>query len=250
MKFFEKIYNTDHSKFVKPLSDTKMCCPFCGNPLVKTGEQRPLETLSEHVSNVKPTLKDVYVCSNDATACVFGRYRMYNYFGDGYRRNWPEFKNLDTQSKKDFDEYTMYATNSDGFKIDCEVSGRGQLREIRLHKLFMLGFGQPVIEFEYVFDKSGNVLKKKIHLGKYIKYDKARDLSTVEMLSIALLIDGIKRDIHAIRYFKKSNDSVTWLREQFEFPYNKAWYYRANTYITRMLYPILYYKYRKVVKAK
>lgn len=225
-----------------------MCGPFCGNPLIKNGEQRKLEMLDEHVFDAEPTLKDVYICSNDS--CAFGHYRMYNYFGDGYMRNPSEFRNLDIATKKLFHEYSMYATNSDGFRIDCEISGRGQLREIRLHKLFMFGFGQPIIEFEYAFDKAGNVLKRNFYLGKYIKYNKELKTDTYEILDIALLISGINRDIRTIKHFKKSNNAATWLKEVFEFPHTKTWYYRANTYIIRMLFPLTYHKYRKAVKAK
>lgn len=251
MKIFEKIYNTERSKFVKPLSNTEMCCPFCGNVLIKTGEQRKLETLDEHVSNSEPTLKDVYVCSNNS--CKFGRYRMYNFFGDAYYRNILEFDKLDEKSLKEYYEYIMFATNSAGFRIDCDVTGRGQLIEIRLHKLFMFGYGQPIIEFKYVFDEAGNVLKRKICFGKYRKYNKSLNLYTIKTLGIVSLFNNLRYDIGQIRLFKhsnKSSTSITTLRSVFEFPYNKIWYNKLNTYIIRMLYPILYCKYRSMVKAK
>ena len=56
----KELFNSDPEKY----KDT-MFCPYCGSPLVKSGNQRRMETLSEHVSNPNgtPSLKDEYVCS-------------------------------------------------------------------------------------------------------------------------------------------------------------------------------------------
>ena len=56
-------------------------CPYCGQPLIKSGEKRKMETLSEHVSCSSVSEKEVYVCS---AGCKFSKLHIWNEdpFGD------------------------------------------------------------------------------------------------------------------------------------------------------------------------
>lgn len=67
LKKAKALYVSDPQKY----KDT-MFCPYCGSPLVMSGKQRRMETLSEHVSdpNGTPSLKDEYVCG---ASCLFDR---------------------------------------------------------------------------------------------------------------------------------------------------------------------------------
>lgn len=77
LKKAKELYDSDPEKY----KDT-MFCPYCGSPLIKSGQQRRMETLSEHVSdpNGTPSLKDEYVCSANG---LFGHQYLFDDHIDG-----------------------------------------------------------------------------------------------------------------------------------------------------------------------
>jgi hypothetical protein len=60
LKSAKRYYDSNPEKY-----KNTMFCPYCGEPLIKSGIQRRFETLTEHVGNPNgtPSLKDELVCS-------------------------------------------------------------------------------------------------------------------------------------------------------------------------------------------
>ena len=60
LKIALHIYSSNPEKY-----KNTMFCPYCGQPLIKSGNQRNFQTLSEHVScpNSTPIPKEEYICS-------------------------------------------------------------------------------------------------------------------------------------------------------------------------------------------
>lgn len=164
------IYNSDPEKY----EDT-MFCPYCGQPLIKSGEKRKMETLSEQVSCSSVSEKEVYVCSAD---CKFSKLHIWNedLFGDergnsfisDYWRWCYHKSGNDEELKKYLDEdgdnrFTS-ALNSNVCEDEVSIYKTGLRRTLTLPSWLTFKSIQPYFEYAYVANKFGQVTKCAIYL--------------------------------------------------------------------------------------
>lgn len=68
-----EVFKGKELKFTEPKNPLRMCCPFCGEPLVESEEKVPLETQSEKFNGEELiTLKRVSTCVN--SSCKLSEY--------------------------------------------------------------------------------------------------------------------------------------------------------------------------------
>ncbi|MBQ3642830.1 hypothetical protein II906_13040 [bacterium] len=164
------IYKSNPEKY----EDT-MFCPYCGQPLIKSGEKRKMETLSEHVSCSSVSEKEVYVCSAD---CKFSKLHIWNedpfgsergncFISDYWRECYHKSEN-DEELKKYLDEDTdnkfISALNSDVCENEVSIYKTGLKRTLTLPSWLTINSIQPYFEYAYVANKFGQVTKCAIYL--------------------------------------------------------------------------------------
>ena len=177
------IYNSDPEKY-----KNTMFCPYCGQPLVKSGEMRKLETLTEHVSLCEPTYKEVYMCSSEYhpgyPGCKFGALNVWNgsafgeeggsYVSKFWRKMAKAKDSGDTSAKEFFNEYhkvgDLCALNTSEKSAEKALYKNGLPRQIRLWSWLTLNIIQLIIEFDYSADNFGRVTKTWVDLN-YLKKD-------------------------------------------------------------------------------
>ena len=141
-----------NKKIHKPLVSDKMCCPFCGQPLVEHGKKR-LQTLSEHVfdPNGTPSEKAAYYCDNPD--CKLGKVFMWNGgydSGEAFINDACFTRDADGKvqwtdwASEAYDEaHKWYHSATNSISIACEM---GESWQIMLHPALLLGFYRPYIE--------------------------------------------------------------------------------------------------------
>ena len=193
----KKLYNSDPEKY----KDT-MFCPYCGSPLVKSGNRIRMETLSEHVSdpNGTPTLKNEYICSaegilnrqyllNDSDkrlGCEFGILHSWNggfEKGGSYTSDyWYELYELSAQSiinkrvidewfHKDYQHEHKSALNTDDCQSQTSIYHTGLKTCIYLPAWFTFNLIRLTLDFHYTANNFGEVTSTSVTLG-FLKKDK------------------------------------------------------------------------------
>lgn len=164
------IYNSDPIKY----KDT-MFCPYCGQPLVKSGERRKMETLSEHVSCCEASEKEVYVCSAD---CKFSKLHIWNddpfgiengnsFMSDYWRECYYESEydeGLKKYLDEDNDNKFTSALNSYACKDEVSIYNTGLKKELILPSWLAFKSIQPYFNYGYSANKFGQVTKCGIFL--------------------------------------------------------------------------------------
>lgn len=179
-----KVYKSE-KKFAKPLSETEMCCPFCGHPLVKRGSKR-LETMSEHVCdpNGTPSEKPAYYCENEE--CRYKDVFLWNGnrsefdvdAGEAFFNTDKAVKEINGERKIDDAYWELYKETSDWYTAATNTFTFKQQREetdkIYLHPIFALFLLRPYIEVYYEAKENGDIVgrKWKIH---FLKKEEGRD---------------------------------------------------------------------------
>ena len=197
LKKAKDLYNSDPEKY----KDT-MFCPYCGSPLIKSGQLKRMETLSEHVSdpNGTPTLKDEYVCSakgifnhqyllvgsNKMPGCEFGVLHSWNggfERGGSYTSNyWQELYELSKQSivnkraidvwfHEDYKHEHKNALNTFECQSQTSIYKTGLRDCILLPAWLTLNLIRLKLDLHYSANDFGEVTSTSVTLG-FLKKDK------------------------------------------------------------------------------
>lgn len=165
LKSYPFVESTKHEKkSAKPKVEDRLCCPFCGEPLVKRGQKR-LQTLEEHVydPNMTPSLKDAMYCEN--TECENGKYFCWN----GGRFGGEAFMNSDTIGDdenafhafyKASKEYYINALNS----AVCQ-SERSESWFVLFHPALTFGAFRPYVEVLPSYKENGEFVRNRYKTG-------------------------------------------------------------------------------------
>lgn len=126
-----------------------MKCPICKAELI-SNEMAYLETLDEHVNCVEPTLKSVYICSNND--CITRK------------------KESEVYWNRDGEIYGAWGNTYDGInlgpygsferKMQVSIYKVGLPDKKYLSPLLLFGIWQPLIEYAYQSNENGDVLKR------------------------------------------------------------------------------------------
>ena len=140
----------------------KLHCPYCNNELIQ-GEDQKFETLSDHVSD--PNREDypkrrTWICDNHECPVSLDSEAFWDDSGDFY--GWPKGYKF----KDDLDS----AYPSIARQLDIEIYKKGLKSQKLLSPAFMLWILQPMIEYNYEANESGEVTKKWIKI-KWLKKD-------------------------------------------------------------------------------
>ena len=197
LKKAKELYNSDPEKY----KDT-MFCPYCGSPLVKSGSQKRMETLSEHVSdpNGIPTLKDEYVCSAEGISnhqyllsgpdkrlgCKFGILHSWNggfEKGGSYTSDyWHELYGLSKQSiinrrvidewfTEDYQHEHKNALNTFECQSQTSIYNTGLRKYILLPVWLTFNIIRLKLDLHYSANDFGEVTSTSVTLG-FLKKDK------------------------------------------------------------------------------
>ena len=246
------IYNSDPKKY----KDT-MFCPFCGQPLVKSGELRRMETLSEHISCVRPTEKEVYVCPSKYyegyPGCKYGAFHHWNgdLFGENGGSYMSDFcKEIMTNAKKNdaakellAKVYTMggsNALNTYNKSAEKAIYREGLPREIRLWPWLTFNLIQLRFEFSYSADYFGRVTKTWINLG-FLKKDDSGTFCLIGNNPIhtwEYLYKKFKRRVNLARKQKDLDTKMKLLLEAYAKSNNDSWEYKVFHWCIVKLHPI------------
>lgn len=193
----KELYNSNPEKY----KDT-MFCPYCGSPLVKSGNQKRMETLSEHVSdpNGTPSLKDEYVCSAEGIlnsqyllngsdkrlGCEFGILHAWNggfekggsytsdYWHDLYELKEQSIVNkrvIDEWFHKDYQYEHKSALNTFECQSQTSIYHKGLKEHIYLPAWLTFNLIRLKLDFHYSANDFGEVTSTSVTLG-FLKKDK------------------------------------------------------------------------------
>lgn len=197
LKKAKELYNSDPEKY----KDT-MFCPYCGSPLIKSGNQKRMETLSEHVSdpNGIPSLKDEYICgaegtfnrqylisgSNERLGCKFGILHSWNggfEKGSSYASDyWHELYELSEQSivnklviddwfHEDYQHEHYAALNTFECQSQTSIYNTGLKKAILLPAWLTFNLIRLKLDLHYSANDFGEVTSTSVTLG-FLKKDK------------------------------------------------------------------------------
>ena len=200
LKKAKELYNSNPEKY----KDT-MFCPYCGSPLIKSGNQKRMETLSEHISdpNGTPSLKDEYICgaegimnyqyllsrSDNRLGCEFGILHSWNggwEKGNSYTSSyWNVLYELSKQSivnkrvidewfHEDYQHEHINALNT--FSCQSQTSNyKTGLKEcILLPAWLTFNLIRLKLDLHYSANDFGEVTSTSVTLG-FLKKDKDRN---------------------------------------------------------------------------
>lgn len=197
LKKAKELYNSDPEKY----KDT-MFCPYCGSPLIKSGNQKRMETLSEHVSdpNGIPSLKDEYICGAEGTfnrqylisgsykrlGCKFGILHSWNggfEKGSSYASDyWRELYELSEQSivnklviddwfHGDYQHEHYAALNTFECQSQTSIYNTGLKKDILLPAWLTFNLIRLKLGLHYEANDFGEVTSTSVTLG-FLKKDK------------------------------------------------------------------------------
>lgn len=198
LKSAKELYNSDPEKY----KDT-MFCPYCGAPLIKSGEQKRMETLSEHVSdpNGTPSLKDEYICSaeglfehqylfkdnpDEQLGCEFGILHSWNggyekggsYASDYWRKLYAMSKEnivnkrvIDDWLHEDCKHKNYAALNTFECEAQTSIYKNGLKDAILLPAWLTFNLIKLKLDLHYEANSFGEVTSTSVTLG-FLKKDK------------------------------------------------------------------------------
>lgn len=246
------IYNSNPEKY-----ENTMFCPYCGQPLIKSGEKRKMETLSEHVSCSNVSEKEVYACSAD---CKFSKLHIWNedpfgsergnsFISDYWRECYHKSEN-DEELKKYLDEDTdnkfISALNSDVCENEVSIYKTGLKRTLTLPLWLTINSIQPYFEYAYVANKFGQVTKCAI----YLRFWKIEDeYSRTEIIPFWDTLEFLNFKFNRTRKralaYKTEVDKMQGLLKAYKFSNKDSFSYRLFAwYITKRHY----FEYKNVLK--
>ena len=207
----------NEKKFVAPLSETEMCCPFCGHPLVRRGWKR-LETTAEHVSNpnATPSEKPAYYCENEE--CRYKDVFLWNgptvfsiSEGEAFFNSDKAVVEVDGEKKVDDKYWELYKETSDWYTAATNTftfkQQREETKKIYLHPIFALFLLRPFIEVYYEAKENGEIVGSKWRLHFLKKDGNKGDYCIYYISSIHMFFHEMKCRRLAFKRLKLSNDS-------------------------------------------
>jgi hypothetical protein len=140
-----------------------MLCPVCKSPLTITGQER-LETLLEHVSphpSGEISLKDKYECTNEK--CTTRGIAMWAYDGELYMKTSVGGREAFNTLYDKFKALRFIGNNGAPFG-SYERKRNAESNQAHDYDLFILRGWKFRVEFDYIANEDGNVLKRWRHL--------------------------------------------------------------------------------------
>lgn len=274
LKRAKELYNSNPEKY----KDT-MFCPYCGSPLVKSGNQRRMETLSEHVSdpNGTPTLKDEYVCSAEGSfehqylmsgsykrlGCEFGILHSWNGGwgkGGSYASDyWHELYELSKQSivnkrviddwfHEDYKHEHKNALNTFECQSQTSIYNAGLKKYILLPAWITFNLIRLKLDFHYSANDFGEVTSTSVTLG-FLKKDKGfRNefciVGSWPWHTWSFLNNRAKRCFKRADKIKDEQEKAKLLAEAMNISGNDAFIYRLHQDYMYLIHP----KYAKLLK--
>lgn len=274
LKRAKELYNSNPEEY----KDT-MFCPYCGSPLVKSGKQRRMETLSEHVSdpNGTPTLKDEYVCSAEGLfehqylmsgsykrlGCEFGILHSWNggwEKGGSYTSDyWHELYELSKQSivnkraiddwfHEDYKHEHKNALNTFECQSQTSIYNTGLKKYILLPAWLTFNLIRLKLDFHYSANDFGEVTSTSVTLG-FLKKDKGfRNefciVGSWPWHTWSFLNKKAKRHFKRADKIKDEKEKAKLLAEAMNISGNDAFIYRLHQDYMYLIHP----KYAKLLK--
>lgn len=274
IKVAKQIYESDPEKY----KDT-MFCPYCGQPLIKSVNQRRMQTLSEHVSdpNGVASLKDEYICSakglfekrylfdgepDSQIGCEFGILHSWNggwEKGYSYASDyWHKLYDLSKESiinKRVVDQYFhedyihefKNALNTDNCEYSVIIYNTGLPRFYRLPSWLTFNFIQLIIEMSYKANSFGEVTGTYAKLGFLKKDDNIGSFcihgswfwSTWRFLN-----QETKGKLRSIDKINDEKEKAKIVANAMNISGNDAWIYRLHQWYEYLIHP----KYARLLK--
>ena len=275
LKIALRIYNSDPEKY-----KNTMFCPYCGQPLIKSGNQRNFQTLSEHVScpNSTPIPEDEYICSaeglfngqflfkNDPDTqigCKFGILHAWNggwekggnYVSEYWRKLIGMSKDsivnklvIDSYLHEDYQNEFSSALNTFECQTEISIYKKGLPDKVKLPTWLTFNIIQLTLDYSYEADEFGVVKKTWVCLG-FLKKDK--HFSEKEFSIIGQWPWHTWNFLYRIFNRQRKNaikrHDIKSLKECYEPARNTAWIYRMfHWYITHRHF----IEYRKLMNSK
>lgn len=273
----KQIFNSDPEKY----QDT-MFCPYCGNPLVKSGKQRHMQTLCEHVSdpNSTPSLKDEYVCSaesimggqyltsgdpDEQTGCEFGILHAWNggfekggSYSSDYRdklyklaeQNIVNYRVIHDWLREDHKHKFYDALNTDECEMQTSIYNTGLPDHYRLPAWLTFNLIQLTLDFSYNANSFGEVTDTYVSLG-FLKKDNNRLGNRFCIVGIwpwktwKYLQHEMKRNLKLAKGATNEEKKINYLARALNISMNDAWIYRFHQWYAYVRHP----RYGKMLKA-
>lgn len=269
LKRAKEIYNSDPEKY----KDT-MFCPYCGSPLIKSGEQRRFETLSEHVSNPNGSvsLKDEYVCSAEGffhyecgyseVGCEFGILHSWNggYEKGGSYSSTLRHKLYDMSEEsvinkrvieswfhEDYKHGHNEALNTFNCQAQTSIYNKGLKRYYLLPAWITFNIIRLKLDLQYEANDFGEVTSTSVKLG-FLKKDKGSHrfniVGTWPWHTWKFLNRKTKRRLKVANRIKDEKNRIKEIAEAMNISGNDAWIYRLHQWYAYLIHP----KYAKELK--
>lgn len=271
----KELYESNPEKY----KDT-MFCPYCGQPLVKSGNRRRMQTLSEHVSdpNGEVSLKDEYICSAEGlferqyligddpdsqVGCEFGILHSWNggwekggSYSSNYRSKLYKMSKESIINKRVLDQYFhedcshefKEALNTDACEYSVSINNTGLPRFYRLPSWLTLNIIQLMIEMSYKANKFGEVTGTYAKLG-FLKKSGMDGFSVHGEWFWNTWFFLNRKAKHNFKRAKKITDEerkAKVLAKAMNISGNDAWVYRLHQWYEYLIHP----KYAKLLKKR
>jgi len=276
-----RTYNSDPKKY-----RNTMFCPYCGSPLIDSGELRRLQTLSEHVSGdgSYATLKNVYICSAEGIlnnqyltegdpesqlGCKYGILHCWNgglegggsYPSDFCKKLWDiekqsfvNYRVIEQYLHEDYKNDFSSALNTFNCNSEVSIYLKGLRRTRYLPAWLTFNLIQLTINYSYEADDFGRVTKTWIHLG-FLKKDGNCGFYIVGIWpwhTWNFLNRKFKRNLKQAKKIKDKGEDkyMKALMKAFEPSANKSLIYRIHHKWISLIHPRLYKSLLKYFKVK
>lgn len=270
----KEIYESDPEKY----KDT-MFCPYCGQPLVRSGNRRRMQTLSEHVSdpNGEVSLKDEYICGAEGlferqyligddpdsqVGCEFGILHSWNggwekggSYSSNYRSKLYEMSKESIINKRVIDQYFhedyshkfTNALNTDACEYSISIYYKGLPCFYRLPSWLTLNIIQLTIDMSYNANKFGEVTGTYAKLGFRKKDDTSNkfDIHGIwPWKTWRFLNKKTKRGLKMAEKITDEQKKAKSLANAMNISGNDSWIYRLHQWYVYLIHP----RYAKLIK--
>ena len=215
-------------------------CPSCKKPVIITGE-REYETLVEHVSNPNMEnfpLRDAYQCSDEK--CITRKSDVFwDYYGDMYGL----IKVNNETVWGDTDEFFINGNNapfgSHTRKANVEIYKKGLKKSLSLHPIFCLWIYKPFIEYNYVGNTDGEIIKRTYKLKLLAKNESGEYIYMRNPFWVTWSFLNWDKGKYISSYKRENNLDV--LKKAFsDRYYNRSFIYKLHYYYMKLRYWKLY----------
>jgi len=207
----------------------KLICPGCMHPLETDGSFR-----YDDVCGPRWSMK--HICVNDD--CKLSRKAFWNDFGEYFSG---DMAFNDFEKIYGHDKYAAF--NSFSKKSEIEIYKKGLTKKKYLSPILTLGWLKPYIEYKYIGDEMGNILKKKYSL-KFLKRNENNEFTIHYTSTISSILFTLRYFRREIKYFKK-NPSRYAVNEIFNHTKLPSW---DNRLYKKIILKFNLFYYKKTIK--